>query len=81
MRTGGVFLNIPFINLDTSVCEPRVPLFTGATMADTALLAVFKVEYLNPLSYRVTKKSKNFPTGGLYGSICCLQQKADHTSM
>ena len=42
-----------------------VTLFTGAVMADMALLAVFMVVYDSPLSWRLTRKSKTAVKGGL----------------
>ena len=64
LETGGLFLNFPFMKscYKRMRAWPIAWLFTCTTIAEIALLAVFKVVYLNPLSNNEIKKSKNFPT-------------------
>ena len=50
---------IPFINLEIIGLLPIVTSLCGRTIVEIALLAVFRVEYPSPFSWRLTKKSNS----------------------
>ena len=69
-RCRRVDFEIPFINLEIIGLLPIVTSLSGRTIAEIALLAVFKVEYPSPFSdRRLTKKSSTVAIGGSYGLL------------
>ena len=80
-RCRRVVLKIPFINLEIIGLLPIVTSLCGRTIAEIALLAVFRVEYPSPFSWRLTKKSSTVAIGESYGLFSLPWQNSSHFSM